>query len=541
MQKPSLFAVISLLMAAVLGTASVSAAEKFDTNPKQQLPRPDAKAPPQPPTNRAIVRIDTAASARTYGRMIFGGFLEHFDNQIYGGVFEPGSPLADKQGFRTDVIAALKAMKVPVIRWPGGCFVDSYHWRNGVGKNREPQGDPRWGVMEPNAFGTHEFIELCRRVGAEPYICQNGLASVQEMADWVAYCNATEGGLAELRKRNGHPEPFNVRFWSVGNERYDDAYIRRVRDGALAMKQVDPGILVTCAGSQDRMKVSSKLLAEAGEHLDYISVHNYWLDRGNELPRYDYLTAITKSEGPEAYIALVCDSLNEAGQKGRLKIAFDEWNLRAWQHPGFPRDAVKDYEDPEIRRLVEQRRKENDLASQYTMADALFAASFLNACLRHSDHVTMANIAPLVNTRGPLFVHPGGIVKRTHFHTLAMYANLLRECVVDSKVTGDKLIQRQESVAVLDAIATMDKSGKDWAIALVNRHPSETVAGTVSIKGIPLDGTYRATLLTGESPDSYNDLEHPDRVAPKEVKLTFKNGIAELPPRSLMIIRVSVG
>ena len=489
---------------------------------------------------QAIVTIHTDAPSVAYSRMIFGGFLEHFDNQIYGGVFEPGSPLADKQGFRTDVIAALKEMKVPVIRWPGGCFVDSYHWQKGVGKIREPHGDYRWGVMESNAFGTDEFIELCRRLGAEPYICQNGLASVQEMADWVAYCNATEGEFAELRKSNGHPEPFKVRFWSVGNERYDDAYIRRVRDGAMAMKQVDPGIIVTCAGSQDRMKVSSKLLAEAGEHLDYISVHNYWLDRGKELPRYDYLTAITKSEGPEAYIALVCGSLNEAGQKGRLKIAFDEWNLRAWQHPGFPRDAVKNYEDPEIRRLVEQRRKENDLASQYTMADALFAASFLNACLRHSDHVTMANIAPLVTTRGPLFVHLGGIVKRTHFHTLAMYANLLRERVVDSKVTGDKLIHGEESVAVLDAIATVDKSGKQWAIALVNRHPSETVACTVSMKGIPLDGTYRATVLTGESPDSYNDIEHPDQVAPKEVKLTFKNGIADLPPRSLTIIRVPI-
>jgi len=499
-----------------------------------------AGGPPQPPANRASILIDTAAPAKTYNPMIFGGFLEHFDNQIYGGVFEPGSPLADKQGFRKDVIAAIKELKVPVIRWPGGCFVDSYHWRNGVGKNREPQGDPRWGVMEPNTFGTHEFIELCRKLGAEPYICQNGLASVQEMADWVAYCNATEGEFAELRKRNGHPEPFRVRFWSVGNERYDEAYIRQVRDGAMAMKKVDPDIMVTCAGSQDRMKVSSKLLTVAGEHLDYISVHNYWLDRGEELPRYDYLTAITKSEGPEVYIALVCGSLDEAGQKGRLKIAFDEWNLRAWQHSGFPRNAVKNYEDPEIRKLVEQRRKENDLASQYTMADALFAASFLNACLRHSDHVTMANIAPLVNTRGPLFVHPGGIVKRTHFHTLAMYANLLRERVVGTQVTADKLTQGNESVAVVDAIATVDESGKQWAISLVNRHPSEAVACSLSMKDRLLDGSYTATVLSGEPSDSYNEVEHPDQVVPKGDQITFKNGIANLPPHSLTIIRVPI-
>jgi alpha-N-arabinofuranosidase len=306
------------------------------------------------------------------------------------------------------------------------------------------------------------------------------------------------------------------------------------------MKQVDPSILVTCAGSQDGMKVSEKLLTVAGKYLDYISVHNYWLDRGEQLPRYDYLTAITKSGAPEAYIAQVCGSLDEAGQKGRLKVAFDEWNLRAWQHPGFPRDAVKDYEDPGIRKWVEQRRRENDLASQYTMADALFAASFLNACLRHSDRLTMANIAPLVNTRGPLFVHPNGIVRRTHFHTLAMYANLLRERAVGTQVIADKLAQANPSVAIVDAIATTDASGKHWAIALVNRHPSDAVVCTISLKGVPLEGPCQGTVLTGGSPDAYNDTEHPDRVAPKRHQITFKNGSANLPPHSLMIIQVKV-
>lgn len=170
------------------------------------------------PPNRASASVDMDAPARTYDRMIFGGFLEHFDNQVYGGVFEPGSPLADDAGFRKDVLEAIRELKVPVMRWPGGCFVDAYRWRKGVGKKREAYGDPRWGVIEPNTFGTDEFVELCRRVDAEPYICFNGLADPRENLDWVAYCNATDGEFAELRKANGHPEPFNVRFWSVGNE-----------------------------------------------------------------------------------------------------------------------------------------------------------------------------------------------------------------------------------------------------------------------------------------------------------------------------------
>lgn len=287
-------------------------------------------------------------------------------------------------------------------------------------------------------------------------------------------------------------------------------------------------------------KVSSYLLEEAGEYLAYLSVHNYWLARGNELPRYDYLTAITKSEYPESYINLIIQSLEDAGLRDQLKIAFDEWNLRAWQHPGFPRNKVDNYEDPEILELVEKRVKGNDLADQYTMADALFAASFFNACLRHSEDVAMANIAPLVNTRGPLFVHPTGIVKRTHFHTMSMYANELEKRIVNTLVSADKLTNDKDTVAVIDAIATVDEKGKNWAISLVNRHPSKSVDFKVKMGGKSLNGTYKATILTGESPESYNDIENPNRVEPKEVELTFKNGVISLPPHSLMIVHISV-
>jgi alpha-N-arabinofuranosidase len=491
---------------------------------------------------KASIIINTDAAAKEYNPMIFGGFIEHFGRQIYGGFFEPGSPLADEKGFRFDVIEALKELNVPVVRWPGGCFVDAYHWQKGVGKKREAYGDFRWGVMEPNTFGTDEFVELCRRIGAEPYICHNGLSDVQENLDWVAYCNATEGKFAEMRKANGNPEPFNVRFWSVGNERYDTAYVNRVRNTAKSMKELYPGIQITCSGSQggqgkNMPGVRSYLMETTGEYLDYVSVHNYWLPRGNELPRYDYITAVTKSEMPGTYMKIVTESLREKSSS-RLKIAFDEWNLRAWQHPGFPRNRVDNYEDPEILELVEKRIEGNDLNSQYTMADALFSASFFNACLRHPENVTMANIAPLVNTRGPLYVHQKGFVKRTHFHTMAMYGNKLEGQVATIQVEADKLINDKDTVDVVDALATVDKSGKNWAISLVNRHPSENVNCSVKIGDKPLNGTFNATILTGDSPDAYNDIEHPDTVVPKEMQLNFKNGVTTLPPHSLIIVHI---
>ena len=499
-----------------------------------------ADVDPPPGPNEATVVIQGDMPATRYDPMIFGGFIEHLGKQIYGGFFEPGSPLADDEGFRLDVIEAIRELKVPVIRWPGGCFVDSYHWMKGVGKDRQPYDDDRWGVLEPNTFGTHEFIELCRRLGAEPYICQNSLASIQEMADWVAYCNDTTGDFAELRRANGHPEPFNVEIWSVGNEKVGKGYIDKVRDTAEAMKRVDPGIQVTCSGSHGPSAYIDPYLFEtAGEHLDLLSIHEYWVPNFQTHQTPDYLACMMLSEKPDAHLDAVVASIDKAGMRERITIAFDEWNLRSWHHPGFsghhPRKV--DHQDPEVVALIKARDKSLE-PSLYTMADALFCASFFKACLRNADDVTMANIACLVNQTGPLFVHPEGVVRRTHFHAMAMYANLLKEHVVEADIESDRLARGEDSVAMVDAIATVDESGDDWSVALMNRHPSESVLCTLSIGAKPIDGTFKATILTGDSPDAYNDIGNPDRVSPRATELVFKQGVTSLPPHALVIVEV---
>ena len=499
-----------------------------------------ANAEVVPDSNEATIVIRTDMPTTTCDPMIYGGFIEHLGKQIYGGFFEPGSPLADEAGFRLDVIEAIKELKVPVIRWPGGCFVDSYHWRKGVGDDRQPYEDDRWGVREPNTFGTHEFIELCRRIGAEPYICQNSLASIEEMADWVAYCNDTTGEFADLRRENGHPEPFDVRFWSVGNEKVGKGYIDKVRDTAVAMKRVDPSIEVTCSGSHGPSAYIDPYLFEtAGEHLDLLSIHEYWVPNFQVHQTPDYLSCMMLSEKPDAHLDAVVGSIEKAGMRDRITIAFDEWNLRSWHHPGFsghhPRKV--DHEDPEVIALIKARDKSLE-PSLYTMADALFCASFFNACLRNAGDVTMANIACLVNQTGPLYVHPEGVVRRTHFHAMAMYANLLQPRVAGANVESDRITHGESSVAMVDAIATVDETGENWAVAIMNRHPSETVLCTLELGERPIDGTYKATLLTGDSPDAFNDIEHPQRVSPSKTELTFEMGRVTLPPHSLCIVEV---
>ena len=495
---------------------------------------------------QAVLTIDMDVPPILYSRMIFGGFLEHFDHQVYGGVFDPGSPLADETGFRKDVIEALKELKIPIVRWPGGCYVSGYHWENGVGKNRRPTDDMAWGVVEPNTFGTDEFVELCRVAGWQPYICNNaGNGTVEEMRHWVEYCNASQGKYAQMR-RNGYDRPQNVTLWSIGNENWGqheigykpvEQWAPLVLEAAKEMKAADPSIQLSAAALPSR-EWTLPLLKMAGQYLDYISIHGYWLPLWQENKMPDYLTCIMESEAPEDLIANYIGVLGESGCRGRIKIAFDEWNLRGWHHPGFPRKEVQNYADPEVIRLVAEREK-NDIASQYTMADALFSASFFNACLRHAEDVGMANIAPIVNTRGPLFVHPKGIVRRTHFHAMAMYANELEDRVGRLDIRADDLKHGDKSMLVVDAIATVNESRGRWAISLVNRHPEKPVACTIRMKDSLLEGNYEALTLAGDSPDSYNDIENPNRVAPKKTVLTFAKGVTYLPPHSLTIVRVS--
>ena len=246
--------------------------------------------------------------------MIFGHFLEHFHRQVYGGVYDPGSHLSDDSGFRRDVIEALRKIRTPVIRWPGGCFVSAYPWKKGVGR-RVPYYDKAWRVEEPNSFGTDEFVALCREVGAEPFICTNaGTGTPEDMSDWVEYCNLDIGEWAAQRRSNGHDQPFNVRYWSIGNENYGawemgaktaHEWARLVLESAKMMKRVDHRIELAIASIPD-LDWNAAVLREAGDLLDWISIHGYWSrasDEGVFEKGYDNL--IARAFEPEERIVAV--------------------------------------------------------------------------------------------------------------------------------------------------------------------------------------------------------------------------------------------
>ncbi len=450
--------------------------------------------------------------------MLYGHFLEHFHRQIYGGVYEPGHPLSDEDGFRADVLAALKAIKPSVLRWPGGCFVSSYHWRNGVGKDRPAVFDKAWRVEDSNAFGTDEFIRLCKKLDCEPYICTNaGTGSIEEMSDWLEYCNLEgEGEFARLRIQNGYAKPHDVKYWSIGNENYGSWELgakeagewgRLVCEASKLMKHVDPSIELSAAALPD-IDWNLNLIRSAGHNLHWISIHQYWdaIHNTNALATYEQAMAYTEDLGGS--IAKVRGLLTALGLDKQIKIAFDEWNLRGWYHPNMHTKKMgltkEEYLTP---------RDKNDINSSYTMADAVFSACFLNELNRNCDIVGMANFAPAVNTRGCIYSHQGGIVKRTTYYVFALYANYLQDTVVDTyceyvpKAVFVSKDQRDVTVDQVDVIATTGGDRRFVTLAAVNKAASTCAELDIMIDQAPIRA-FKMHTLSGTDCDSYNDVGH---------------------------------
>ncbi|MDE6388690.1 MAG: alpha-N-arabinofuranosidase [Lachnospiraceae bacterium] len=481
--------------------------------------------------------------------MLYGHFIEHFHRQIYDGIFDPGNPLSDEDGFRTDIIEAMKKIKVPVLRWPGGCFVSSYHWKDAVGAERKPLFDKAWRVEDPNTFGTDEYIKLCRKIGCEPYICTNaGTGTPEEMSDWVEYCNLDhEGQYAKQRIANGFEEPYDVKYWSIGNENYGyweigaksaDEWGRLVRESAKMMMHVDAGAQLSAAALSD-IDWNVNLLKNCGQYLDWISIHQYWdmMAEVNAPASYEECMAFTKDIARS--VDEVRGILTAMKLEDKIKIAFDEWNLRSWHHPNVHtiRQGVnaEDYVEP---------RDKNDDNSTYTMADAVFTACFLNAMNRNCDIVGMANFAPILNTRGCIYSYDKGIVLRTTYHVFDLYVNYLGDTVIDlwakdgipamnvHSKSGDEV-----SVDTLDLLAAKWSDREGISLAAVNKHASESQSIALDYEADNAEITMYSVI--GKSVDSYNDRDRND-VGIQEKKLgRFSRDMhVELAPHSVNVIQI---
>lgn len=496
-----------------------------------------------------ILHSDVRRKLGERSPMLYGQFIEHFHRQIYGGVYDPGNPLSDEDGLRRDVLEAMKKIRVPILRWPGGCFVSSYHWKDGVGSRRMPLFDKAWRVEDPNTFGTDEYVAMCRKIGCEPYICTNaGTGTVEEMSDWVEYCNLeSEGQYAKWRIANGHEKPYGVKFWSIGNENYGfweigakspEEWGRLVAEAAKMIKHVDPTTELTAAALTD-VDWNMNLLKHAGQFLDWISIHDYWdpIHETNDCADYDACMVYTKDIG--ASVRKVRGLLEALGLEKKIKIAYDEWNLRQWYHP-----CVHSVEQGVTKEEFLYPRDDNDINSQYTMADAVFTACFLNMCNRNCDLVGMANFAPVVNTRGCIFTYEDGLVLRSTYHVFDLYVNYLGNVILDSWTEDNPVKELKSSAGImeeveqLDVLVTAFSDREGCAIAAVNKDGND--AHTLKLD-VPVCGMAVIHGISGSSTESYNDIHHEEVTIWHEELGEYHPGMEiSLKPHSVAVIQIGV-
>jgi alpha-N-arabinofuranosidase len=307
-----------------------------------------------------------------------------------------------------------------------------------------------------------------------------------------------------------------------------DEWCPLVTDSAKLMLSADKDISLFAAATSNR-DWTYPLLKKAGYLLDFVSIHGYWVWHDISRDPGTYLQCMMKTDSPESEIGKTIGILQEAGYGERIKIAFDEWNLRGWYHPGIA-DLRKGYDYA--------ARRENDFACTYTMADAIFSACFLNTCLRHSEHVDIACVSPITNTRGPIFVHPEGIVRRTHFFALTMYSNDLLPYFVPTTAVAETLSDGSGSTGVLDILLTSDKEGKEYVCSVSNKHPEKAVPLALDFKGMGLKTPrkVRARILSGNSALDYNDIGD-EHVKPYDTTLPVgKDGTVSIPAHSVTFL-----
>ena len=490
--------------------------------------------------------VHTSGTARTVinkirhrsnlDRRLLGGFLEHVGRAVYSGVFQPDSPLADAQGFRTDVAAEIRNLGVPIIRYPGGNFVSGYDWLDGVGPgNQRPVVlDRAWNSKETNQFGTNEFVRWCQLVGAEPMLVFNlGTGSEEMAAALVEYCNLAGGSRwSDLRREHGFEQPHNVRYWCLGNELDGPwqlghmsarEYGRKALETARQVRAIDPSLKLIAAGSSNTelptyLAWDQEMLQECYEQVDAISVHNYYGNTaelsGSSTPRYLAMNLDMERQIQE--IAAVSDHVQAALQsKRKLWLAFDEWNI--WYRSRT--EAHMDGHQQVAPRLLEE---------EYNLEDALLVGGFINTLLRQSGRVRVGCLAQLVNVIAPLVTNDDGVLRQSIYYPYAWALKHARGRVLDLVVESETYpiradglqpdFARDDLVPYIDVTVTLDEKQGEACVFVLNRDLDSEREIVLEWQSPTPKQILSCETLTGSDLKATNSFEHPDQVRPQALE-----------------------
>ena len=500
--------------------------------------------------DKVKISVDVSRAGPKIDRNLFGQFAEHLGHGVYEGIWVgPNSKIPNTRGIRNDVVAALKAIRVPNVRWPGGCFADEYHWRKGIGPERVVTLNPNWGgVIEPNTFGTHEFMDFLDQIGAEAFLSINvGSGSPQEAAEWLEYLTTLQPTtLSKERAANGHPAPYKIAYLGIGNESWDcggnmtpDYYVSQLKIYSRFVRSFNPAqsannqmlkIAVGPGGNEPRFIEWTDAVMKAWKNrqwswdLQGLSLHNYtvihWDKKFSSVGfgESEYSRILKATLEMENLISSYSAIMDKYDPEKRIALVVDEWG--AWyaplpgSNPGF-------------------------LVQQNSVRDAILAALNLNIFARHGDRVRMANIAQMINVlQSMIMTDKEKMVLTPTYYVYKMYVPFQDATFVPVAFNAGTYTHGDITLPRVDAIAAKDAKGKLW-LEITNLDPNKPIEIEVSLAGLNAKSAAGETL-TAPKVDSVNTFETPTTVVPKRISAKVEGGAVslKLEPKSITVISV---
>jgi len=501
-------------------------------------------AEPAGPAHAATLVVHAGQPGAEIDPNIYGQFSEHLGRCIYEGIWVgEDSPIPNTRGIRNDVVAALKKLKVPLLRWPGGCFADEYHWKDGIGprEKRPSMINTHWGgVTENNAFGTHEFMDLCAQIGAEPYVSGNlGSGSVQEMMEWVEYMTSdAKSPMANLRRANGREEPWKLKFFGIGNENwgcggnmtpeyYSDEY-RRYNTFVKNYDKKTPIYRIACGPNGGNTKWTEVLMDRVGKRMNALALHYYTSVRDDKktpqvegsataFDEKDWHSTLRKALEMESLVTRHSAIMDESDPEKKIALAVDEWgtwfNVEEGTNPGF-------------------------LYQQNTLRDALVAALTLNIFHNHCDRVRIANIAQMINVlQAMILTDKEKMLLTPTYHVFEMFNVNQGAKLLPTELTSPDYALDGQKIPAISASASRGPDGTVH-LSLANTDPNRAVALACTLDGMTAKSV-AGRVLTAPALNAHNTFSAPESVKPGPfagAKLDGGKLSVELPAKSVVVL-----
>lgn len=452
-------------------------------------------------------------------KRIYGSFIEHLGRAVYEGIYQPGSPFADEQGLRKDVIELVRELQIPVVRYPGGNFVSGYHWEDGVGPKAERPSkvDLAWQVIETNEFGLNEFATWAKKANSDVMMAVNlGTRGAEDAKNILEYCNFKEGTYySDLRKQHGYKDPHNIKLWCLGNEmdgpwqmghKTAQEYGRAAEETGRLMKMMDPSIeTVACGSSNLDMPTfgtwEDTVLGICYDQVDYLSLHQYYGNRDNDTP--DFLASSVGMDEFISSVVSICDCVKaKRRSKKKINLSFDEWNV--WYHSNEA--------DEKLEKWVKAPHQLEDI---YNFEDALLVGSMLITLLRHADRVKIGCLAQLVNVIAPIMTSDTGAWRQTIFYPFRYTSQYGRGTVLHTVIKSPVYESKTYGTApYLDGVLVWNEAEEELVLFAVNKCLEEDMEITCDLRQFEKFQIEEHVVLSHQDMKAVNTEKNPGEVSP---------------------------